>query len=150
MADLMQQARELLPCPFCGGEAERIDFGPGDAENEGGSCIACRRCQASGPVEFSFKENFIANWNRRAALRAAPEGYVLVPVEPTPERMAAAALAVLTPANGDIELARRAAQIVIQSANAPHGITVDMIAASIATMAPAYRAMTAARPQGVR
>lgn len=60
--------RALLPCPFCGGAAERIDFGPGDAENEGGSCIACTRCQSSGPVEFGFKENFIANWNRRAAL----------------------------------------------------------------------------------
>lgn len=68
------KARELLPCPFCGGEAERIDFGPDNADNEGGSCIACRRCQASGPVEFGFKENFIANWNRRAALRTATEG----------------------------------------------------------------------------
>jgi len=85
-------------------------------------------------------------WNRRAA----PEGFVMVPVEPTPERLAAAALAVLAPANGDMELARRAAQIVIQSADAPHGITVDIIAASIATMAPAYRAMLAARPQGVK
>ena len=76
MTDPMQQARELLPCPFCGGDAERIDFGPGDAENDGGSCIACKRCHASGPVEFGFKENFIANWNRRAALRAAPEGLI--------------------------------------------------------------------------
>ena len=58
---------ELKPCPFCGGEAERIDFGPGDAENAGGSCIACKRCQSSGPVEFGYKENFISNWNRRAA-----------------------------------------------------------------------------------
>lgn len=89
MTDPMQQARELLPCPFCGGDAERIDFGPGDTENDGGSCIACKRCQASGPVEFGFKENFIANWNRRTALRAAPEGYVLVPVEPTEEMLAA-------------------------------------------------------------
>lgn len=71
MADLMQQASELLLCPFCGGEAERIDFGPGAGENEGGSCIACRRCRASGPVEFGFKENFIANWNRRAAAQEA-------------------------------------------------------------------------------
>lgn len=58
---------ELKPCPFCGGEAERIDFGPGDAENEGGSCIACKRCQSSGPVEFGFKETFISKWNTRAA-----------------------------------------------------------------------------------
>ena len=58
---------ELKPCPFCGSRAERIDFGPGDAENAGGSCIACTHCGASGPVEFGYKENFIANWNRRAA-----------------------------------------------------------------------------------
>lgn len=90
MADLMQQTRELLPCPFCGGEAERIDFGPDAAENEGGSCIACKRCQASGPVEFGFKENLIANWNRRAA----PEGFVMVPVEPTDEMIEASLIRV--------------------------------------------------------
>lgn len=61
---------KLLPCPFCGGPAERIDFGSGDAENEGGSCIACTRCQSSGPVEFGNKENFVSNWNRRACIEA--------------------------------------------------------------------------------
>lgn len=61
----------LLPCPFCGSPAERIDFGPGAGDNEGGSCVACTRCQASGPVEFGYKENFISNWNRRA-LSAQP------------------------------------------------------------------------------
>ncbi|MGY6085147.1 hypothetical protein ACWWU7_03470 [Stenotrophomonas sp. SM006] len=62
---------ELLPCPFCGAPAERIDFGIGSAENEGGSCIACTVCQHSGPIEFGFKENFVSNWNRRA-LSAQP------------------------------------------------------------------------------
>ncbi|WP_262253029.1 hypothetical protein [Stenotrophomonas maltophilia] len=56
----------LLPCPFCGAPAERIDFGIGSGENEGGSCIACTVCQHSGPIEFGFKENFVSNWNRRA------------------------------------------------------------------------------------
>ena len=64
---------ELLPCPFCGAPAERIDFGPSDAENEGGSCIACTRCQSSGPVEFGRKENFVSNWNNRAAPRAGQQ-----------------------------------------------------------------------------
>jgi len=64
---------ELLPCPFCGGDAERIDFGPGSGDNEGGSCIACTRCQSSGPVEFGYKENFVSNWNRRLAA-LAPAG----------------------------------------------------------------------------
>ncbi|WP_353099147.1 Lar family restriction alleviation protein [Stenotrophomonas lactitubi] len=61
----------LLPCPFCGGRAERIDLGPGSGDNEGGSCVACTGCQSSGPVEFGYKENFISDWNRRA-LSAQP------------------------------------------------------------------------------
>ncbi|MEN5291268.1 hypothetical protein [Stenotrophomonas lactitubi] len=56
----------LLPCPFCGAPAERIDFGIGSGENEGGSCIACTVCQHSGHIEFGFKENLVSNWNRRA------------------------------------------------------------------------------------
>ncbi|WP_340571708.1 hypothetical protein [Stenotrophomonas sp. G106K1] len=65
----------LLPCPFCGERAERIDFGPGSGDNEGGSCVACTVCQHSGPVEFGYKENFISNWNRRAlAAQPSPGG----------------------------------------------------------------------------
>ena len=56
----------LLPCPFCGGEAERVDIEDGD--NAGGSCVCCKQCLASSNVEFGFKENFVSNWNRRAAL----------------------------------------------------------------------------------
>ena len=66
----------LLPCPFCGGEAERLDIDEG--ENAGGSCICCKECMACGNVEFGFKENFVSNWNRRATpaddLRAAAIG----------------------------------------------------------------------------
>ncbi|UQA20935.1 hypothetical protein [Stenotrophomonas sp. NY11291] len=68
---LVQLEDGLLPCPFCGAAAERIDFGIGSGENEGGSCIACTVCQHSGPIEFGFKENFVSNWNRRA-LSAQP------------------------------------------------------------------------------
>ncbi|MHB8284369.1 MAG: hypothetical protein ACYDD1_06805 [Caulobacteraceae bacterium] len=61
----------LEACPFCGGEAERIDIE--DGENAGGSCISCKTCQASSNVEFGFKENFVSNWNRRvAAAQPAP------------------------------------------------------------------------------
>lgn len=55
----------LTPCPFCGGAAERVDIEDGD--NAGGSFVHCTVCDASGNVEFEFKENFISNWNRRAA-----------------------------------------------------------------------------------
>jgi Lar family restriction alleviation protein len=54
----------LLPCPFCGGEAEIIHLD--DDDNAGGSCVCCTKCQASGNVEFGRKENFVENWNRRA------------------------------------------------------------------------------------
>lgn len=60
---------DLLPCPFCGGPAERVDIE--DGENAGGSCICCTRCNASSNVEFGFKENYVSNWNRRAPDTAA-------------------------------------------------------------------------------
>ncbi len=60
---------ELLNCPFCGGKAKRIDIE--DGENAGGSCICCTVCNASGNLEFGFKENFVDNWNRRTDLSQA-------------------------------------------------------------------------------
>lgn len=63
-------ADRLEPCPFCGGEAEVIHLE--DGENAGGSCVSCKACLASSNVEFGRKENFISNWNRRAALRQQP------------------------------------------------------------------------------
>jgi hypothetical protein len=64
-------AIDLLPCPFCGGEAERIDV-PAEDEvdggaNAGGSCIQCTRCVASTALHFDRKENLVSSWNERAA-----------------------------------------------------------------------------------
>lgn len=59
----MNEATELLPCPFCGGKAEVVDIEEG--ENAGGSCVSCTRCMASSNVEFEFKEHLVGNWNRR-------------------------------------------------------------------------------------
>lgn len=56
-------SEKLKACPFCGGEAERVDIE--DGENIGGSFVHCTECDASGNIEFGFKENFISNWNRR-------------------------------------------------------------------------------------
>jgi len=108
MADPMQQARELLPCPFCG-EANHLLV-----EHLDGTIIhpayqvRCDNCGASsGYTDRSCAEL----WNTRAA----PEGLVLVPVELTEEMHLAG---VLARRNG--------------------GATHDV-----------YRAMLAARPQGV-
>jgi hypothetical protein len=76
-----------------------------------------------------------------------PAGWRLVPVEPTPEILAAACLAAWPVASAqDIDLARQAAHIVLMKMDAAPGSTLESIAAAIATMAPAYRAMLAAAP----
>lgn len=60
---------DLLPCPFCGGAAERLDVPAedNDDENAGGSCIQCSRCTASTALYFDRKENLAGSWNRRTA-----------------------------------------------------------------------------------
>ena len=57
---------ELLPCPFCGGEAERTTIEE-EGDNFGGDVITCKRCFASSHVEFGFKENIVSHWNTRTA-----------------------------------------------------------------------------------
>ena len=69
---------ELKPCPFCGGK----DVRPYTVA-EGRVAIMCwpARCSAEGPWRSSAKAA-IAAWNRRPGWRP-PDGWVLVPVEPT-------------------------------------------------------------------
>lgn len=67
---------KLLPCPFCGAEAERHDFGPDEPYgNSNGSFIACHGCGAASAVMFEFRESLYSNWNRRVA-----------PASPAPDR----------------------------------------------------------------
>lgn len=56
-------AEKLLPCPFCGAKAERLELD--DKENFGGSVICCTKCQASSAVHFDRKENLASSWNDR-------------------------------------------------------------------------------------
>lgn len=58
---------ELLPCPFCGGRAERFTIGEDDPVNAGGDVITCAQCGASSHVEFGYKENLVSHWNSRIA-----------------------------------------------------------------------------------
>ena len=66
---------ELLPCPFCGGEAEILEFDEPDFdeehENFGGSCVVCKKCQANTAVVFGYKETLHSSWNERH-LQASP------------------------------------------------------------------------------
>jgi len=76
---------------------------------------------------------------------AAEHGLVLVPTEPTAQAMGLASLAVWPQASrADIALARCAALVVLQHRDAMPGVTLDQLTATIATMAPAYRAMVQA------
>lgn len=59
----MSQSESLKPCPFCGGEPERLELT--DEDNFGGSVISCKKCGASSPVHFDRKENLDDSWNRR-------------------------------------------------------------------------------------
>lgn len=79
------------------------------------------------------------------AMADALPGWKLVPAEPTPEIIAAAATAVWPTASlSDIEIARKAAPLVLMKSDLGPGFTVETLAAAIATMAPAYRAMVTA------
>ncbi|EAV3687776.1 restriction alleviation protein, Lar family [Salmonella enterica] len=110
-APLMLDKDELLPCPFCGGKARQVTIEQGDDPNFGGDVITCIECGASSHVEFGFKENLKSAWNSRAAMLQGkfrdlsqpvdPQvteyeqimlqaGWVMVPVEPTDEMIAAA------------------------------------------------------------
>ncbi len=60
-------------CPFCGHEAEYVQFTGG--ENDGGEAVCCTRCLASGPIRFPIKDStdVIDHWNHRAAVEAERE-----------------------------------------------------------------------------
>ena len=51
--------KELLPCPFCGGEAEVLDYPEVKAY-----CVACLECGVETLI-YSSKEKVIKNWNTR-------------------------------------------------------------------------------------
>lgn len=76
-----------------------------------------------------------------------PTGWKLVPLEPTPEIIAGAAIAAWPTASAaDVDLARAAAPLVLMKLNMAPGTSIELLAAGLATMAPAYRAMLAAAP----
>ncbi len=95
MAAMTSPRDTLLPCPFCGGEAERLNVeGDMNDPNFGGSCICCQSCGASSALHFDRKENLESSWNHRAFIAALPtvpagEGWVLVPREPTEDMLQA-------------------------------------------------------------
>lgn len=57
---------ELLPCPFCGGDSDRICNGLG------WPVVECNQCGARGPCIHRSAESgeYIEDWNTRAADKA--------------------------------------------------------------------------------
>jgi Lar family restriction alleviation protein len=53
--------QELLPCPFCGGEAWVADFG----DISPLWLVGCNLCDATMDAGYDTKELAIAAWNRR-------------------------------------------------------------------------------------
>lgn len=80
----MTETVELRPCPFCGGEADIVY--PEWASWASFVVIRCSRCNAS--ISCDKTSDVIKKWNRRPdhfrdTTKKVPEGYVIVPVEPT-------------------------------------------------------------------
>jgi len=80
---------KLLPCPFCGGEAELLKGDPGlySAENHlyhALKAVVCDQCISSSGW-YLHEEEAIAAWNRRTPPAAVPDGWAIVPCEPDDE-----------------------------------------------------------------
>lgn len=67
-------ADRLMPCPFCGGQAQRLTISEDDEPNNaGGDVICCSQCGASSHVEFGRKENLASRWNTRNQPAPSPD-----------------------------------------------------------------------------
>lgn len=113
MADLMQQARDLLPCPFCGEAAKHTEWG--DAGFNKVECTYCDVCMDY----FYHQDDAFEAWNRRAALRAAPEAEALRVAMTTLEQIAT------TPRNKGARMNAKATLLFLQTqlAARPHGVS---------------------------
>lgn len=82
-------SQEFMPCPCCGSEvvAKRKNFGGGHGGAPDTRWFECGQCGLrSAAYFFDDQRNAVLDaWNSRYV----PEGYALVPVEPTEEMLEA-------------------------------------------------------------
>lgn len=83
----MDRLTELLPCPFCGGEADTMTP---EADDMRAATVMCMGCYCTGK-ECETEAQAIAAWNRRASQAApAPSDGLREAVEAERERIAVA------------------------------------------------------------
>lgn len=86
MSDIEKRARELLACPFCGGDAAIRNWQDEELWSHAiveWQKVHCTECECEGISSCpGYEPDTVQAWNTRAAL-TPPEGYVLAPVEPT-------------------------------------------------------------------
>ncbi|MET4680438.1 Lar family restriction alleviation protein [Stenotrophomonas rhizophila] len=84
---------ELKPCPFCGGDAGIRNWQDEELWSHAiveWQKVHCTECECEGISSCpGYEPDTVQAWNTRAAL-TPPEGYVLVPVEPTRQMQVAA------------------------------------------------------------
>ncbi|WP_082054823.1 Lar family restriction alleviation protein [Cupriavidus basilensis] len=86
---MTERAERLEPCPFCGGEPELRPQGNNHTRSRKLTikCKGCRFQLTNAAIRHGFdwlEKITIDAWNRRAPTEAGvPDGYRLVPVEPT-------------------------------------------------------------------
>jgi hypothetical protein len=107
---------ELLPCPFCGNEAE---FKPYKRDG------LTLKCKSFGCVQFNqrtlrfsldwLQGKMTEHWNSRHT----PEGWKMAPIEPTPEMMEADWNVTLSDAHTDGGVGRCAWAAMLNAAPAP-------------------------------
>lgn len=86
MNDTTKPAAALEPCPFCGASVDMNYHKPTES-----FYVACSECSAHTCDHGAEEAEAAAAWNRRAPKASAvPEGWKLVPMEPTPEMLSAA------------------------------------------------------------
>lgn len=76
---------KLLPCPFCGGEPVKTLR----KYNPFAKCVTPECISTKLPLIKLDHQPDIDEWNRRAAQPSAPDGWKLVPMEPTREMVLA-------------------------------------------------------------
>jgi Lar family restriction alleviation protein len=62
----MEKHIKLLPCPFCGGQA---DFFNNEGLISDKFCIQCETCFSGTSVDCETEEDAIKSWNTRAEVK---------------------------------------------------------------------------------